>query len=39
MSSGSTEDFEDLLLAATFTLYNHFNTLSHAYCRQLRPIS
>ena len=31
MSSGSTEDFEDSLLVATFTLYNHFNTLSHQF--------
>ena len=31
VSSRSTEDFEDSMLAATFTLYNHFNTLSHQF--------
>jgi hypothetical protein len=29
--SSKAEDFEDCMLVATFTLYNHFNTLGHQF--------
>jgi hypothetical protein len=30
-SSSREQDFEDCMLVATFTLYNHFNTLGHQF--------